>query len=468
MRSKMIDGTIDIQTSYEFVGDPIIDSGLLAIELLAHKKIDVCSKDDLKNISDELVDLYLTPAWSKELLSIFPNSTYIQTAKNYDKKTKSKEFLNELIEAIDKTDGSEHCIFCGKTAYSRKEGKPFIKTQIPLIGSSEFVNFFPSFKNGVDICARCALAVQFAPLVFYKTGGKPACVSCNNKDVMDAFGKECIEHINQNKLLGAFKSKEVSGMFDEGYKSPENALFNLAYKLCTTYKSFGILRGNEEIIFYRIDNYNQNPDGVQIYKLPNSIFRFVGIVMSSPEFKKHWYDLLSRHYLYVKEDKEDRSQIEKIKPNRIHNRLLKNESILKFFKDDDAKKPEVPWVIVERYMELVRNMNKQRIEDIKNLADKIAVCIEEKDNKSRINDIVSAKDLPTFRNQLQRICRDWQKLGKGKPMITYEDYISAIIPEDYSNWQEVRDLIVIRLYEKLHGLLSTTDENNVESEGDEK
>lgn len=472
----MINENTNTEKKYDFVGDPIIDSGLLAIEVLTHKKMDVCSKEDLKNISEELVDLYTTSAWSKDLESIFPNSTYIQHAKNYNNKEKSKDFLNNLIDALDTKDTkseTERCIFCGRHAYIRKDKdgkrKPFIKTHIPLVGSSDFVNFFPSFKNGVDICARCALAVQFAPIVFYKTGGKPTCVSCNNKDVMNAFGKECIAYINQNKLLGAFKSKDVSGMFDEQYKSPENALFNLAYKVCTTYKTLGILRGTEEIVLYRIDNYNRNPKGVKIDKLPNNIFRFVGIVMSSPEFKKDWHDLLSKHYLYIKKDnKENPSQIEKVKPNRIHGRLLENKSILSFFKDDAAKKPEVPWVIVERYMELVRDMNKQRIETIKNLADKIAECIEETNNKRRVNDIISAKDLPTFRNQLRFVFKDWQKLGKEKSMISYDEYVSVIIPEEYSNWWEVRDLIVIRLYEKLHSLLANTDENDVELKGDEE
>jgi CRISPR-associated protein Cst1 len=59
-----------------FVGDPFITSGLLAVKLKTGFSIAECSEDKLKQISDELVYLYLTPAWSKELQSIFPNSTY--------------------------------------------------------------------------------------------------------------------------------------------------------------------------------------------------------------------------------------------------------------------------------------------------------------------------------------------------------------------------------------------------------
>jgi len=293
---NMINDEIDdnkMQT--EFVGDPIVDSGLMAIKLLTKRELYDCSNEDIKKASDNLVNLYLTPAWSKDILSIFPNSTYVQTAKNYKREAKTKEFLYELIDNINTfDDGAGYCIFCGKPAYKRRDGKPFVKTQIPLVGSSDFTNFFPSFKNGIDICARCALAVQFAPLLFYKTGGKPSAISCNNKDVIKAFGMECIEYIKQKRVLNAFKSKETSGVFEEGFKSPQNALFHLAYKLSTNYKS--LLIGNEEIMIYRIDNYNQNPSGVSIYKLPNNIFKFVISMMKSSEYKRIWYELLSKHY----------------------------------------------------------------------------------------------------------------------------------------------------------------------------
>jgi hypothetical protein len=190
----------DLKLQSEFVGDPIVDSGLMAIKLLTKGELYDCSKEDLKKQSDDLVNLYLTPAWSKDILSIFPNSTYVQTARNYDKGTNSKAFLQELIDNINNFDADAgYCIFCGRPAYKRRDDKPFVKTQIPLIGSSDFTNFFPSFKNGIDICARCALAVQFAPILFYKTGGKPSAISCNNKDVIKAFEMESIEYINQKK-----------------------------------------------------------------------------------------------------------------------------------------------------------------------------------------------------------------------------------------------------------------------------
>lgn len=447
----------------EIVGDPFVDSGLIAIELLANKEIDDCTTDDLKKIANYLVDLYLTPAWGGELQSIFPNSSYIQFAKGYKREEKSIEFLYELIEGIGGGDDENYCLFCGNPAHKRKDEKPFVKTQIPLIGSSDFVNFSPSFNNGIGICARCALAIQFAPILYYKTGGKPSCVSCNNRSILEIFAKECIDYINQHKALDSFQSKSTSGIFDEGFKSPQNAIFNLAYKMSTRYRRKGFLNGNEEIVIYRIDNYNQNPDGVSIYRIPSNMFKFVLSIMNSPDYKNIWYNLLSKHYI-GKQDTKNNLPIWKTNYNSIHDYLLKNRSILWAFRDNKSKTATVPWTIVEHYMKLVRNMNKQRLEGIKNLADNIAICIEETDNKKRVNEIASAKDFAMFKNRLRVLFRDWQKLGKEEPMVTYDEYISAVIPDNNSNWKEVQDLIVIRLYEKLHFMLANIEED----EGDEE
>ena len=149
----------------------------------------------------------------------------------------SKEFLYDLIAGLSSsTQTDKTCIFCGNPAYHRTDEKPFTKSQIPLVGSSDLTNYFPSFQNGISICARCALAIQFAPIVSYRTGGKPCIVSSNNPLVIQELGKEALHYIHEQKLLGAYQSKETSGIFDEKFRSPQNAIFHLAYKVTRLYR----------------------------------------------------------------------------------------------------------------------------------------------------------------------------------------------------------------------------------------
>lgn len=416
----------------KITGDPIIDSGLLAIKTITNKEN--CTEEELKKVADDLVDLYLTPGWTKELCLIFPNATYIQNAKNYDKSGKSKEFLYSLIH--DKG-GNKTCVYCGAST-----GKKFNKSQIPLVGSGNLVNFFlDPFSSGLDVCSQCAFAVQFAPLMFYKIGGKPVCIS-TNYEIMQMFAEEFIAFHNKNKILGT-----NSGLYNDGFKHVQNAIFHLAYKTIK-YRRISAVGG--EITLYRLDNFNQGGAGVEIYKLPNNVFKFVVMVMTSADYKKDWYALLSRHYTDLKS--KDDTPVWKANYNKIHDFLLKDKSIVWAFKDDKNKKSLMPWPVIEKYLELVRNMNKQRIEVIKNLADRIAMCIEESGNKGRVNDIIMAKDFVSFKNQIRLIVSDWQKLGKEDTLVTFDNYVIAVA--DDNNWKEVQNLVVIRLYEKLHNKLN--------------
>jgi len=225
----------------------------------------------------------------------------------------------------------------------------------------------------------------------------------------------------------------------------------LAYKFSKNYCVRGICGPNESILLYHIDNYNQNPTGVRIYALPSNIFRFVAFMMNSSDYRLAWFALLSRYYVKVKGDEE--LPIWKAKNNIIHTYLLDGKSILWAFKDDRTKMPTMPWAVVEGYMRSVRRMNQQRVNLIRIMSDDIALCIRESKRYNRVMDLAAARDLAAFRNQLQLLMRDWQKLGKEEPLTTFDNYTAILLPGDYRGWTEVRDLMVIRLYEQLHDIL---------------
>lgn len=60
------------------MGDPIVNSGLMAIKLLAKKEINNCSKEELKKISDELIEHHLTFAWLKDMAAFSALSVKIR------------------------------------------------------------------------------------------------------------------------------------------------------------------------------------------------------------------------------------------------------------------------------------------------------------------------------------------------------------------------------------------------------
>ena len=450
-----------------YIEDPFVTSGLIAIEVLTGKPYEKCSREDLESLVEQIVPHYLTKSFQRELYSLFPNGTYVNPSIK-DKKGKSTEFLINLISSRDNdVPKSETCQLCGRPAKS----KPYAKDIIPLVGSGKSVNFFPSLQAGIYVCPRCILAIHIAPITLCKIGGKPALVSSSDYDLLQYYVKEAISELHKKIAANSLINGETSAILDYGYRSPANAIFNLAYKFGTEYvdkDQCNKRSRNETIVVYRIDNYLQGGKGVTIYKLPSGTFSFIAKLMHGHS-KKNWFSFIGRHYEGKHKKDED---IKKIGWNRIHNKLLNGESILREFRNDWMKQIKnanseknkditiepVSYRVIETYMHEVRAMHKERLEKIKTFADSISDIIEPSPKK-RINGLISAKTVEEFRNQLRLIMADAQKSESKKPLIGFDDFTMILIPGDYRGWTEIRDLIIIRIYENLHDVLAVENED---------
>src|SRR5208283_3867163 len=101
--------TPSVRYSFSLTGDPFVDAGITAIELMTDKSWLDIQEDDSKKAVDDLIALYLTPAWSKDLKSIFPNSKFIN-ASIKNKVKESNDFLYDLIEGLDRpVNSNESC-----------------------------------------------------------------------------------------------------------------------------------------------------------------------------------------------------------------------------------------------------------------------------------------------------------------------------------------------------------------------
>jgi len=55
---------------YDFTGNPFVDAGIWAISSWVNKNPNELKKNDLKEIIENIVKLYLTKKWSKNIYSI--------------------------------------------------------------------------------------------------------------------------------------------------------------------------------------------------------------------------------------------------------------------------------------------------------------------------------------------------------------------------------------------------------------
>jgi CRISPR-associated protein Cst1 len=253
----------------------------------------------------------------------------------------------------------------------------------------------------------------------------------------------------------------ITGLYvPENFTNPQNAIFELLSKIILEYEE-NWYEMNPSITFYYFTNYNQNPD-LEIIHFPDDVFRFLAQIKTS-HFFNEWKTVVRKGYIYVKKEDMDQEEKYKNKRNQVYLHLLKNENILRYFIDFKEKKILGPWGLVELYLMEVRKMEKERIEAIKKLGDKISEYIEKTDDTKRINQLETAKNYTSLRNIFRFIERKMISVGYEEPLFTFDEYVNLLFPEG-SWWKETLDLLLFRIYENLHQYLVDKKVISVEEE----
>ena len=419
-------------------GNPFIDSGIYALKIKLNKDISQITIDDLKNESKEISKLYTNESWKKNMHTIFPNSILVNPASTNDPNLKEKYLLNlnELIDSIEPIKESGSCMGCGR----RDTNDVFGKDSIPLTGSKSLINYFSFANSGADYCSLCALLIQFSPLVMYRCGGKMILLHSNSQKVMKFWAKKAIKNIDLQ-----ISSGEFSGCYNQGITRPTNAIFNIISQVIKSGRSW---RGeNPSFNFYYYTNFNQGPE-LDIFTLPTSVFKFLTEIPRDDW--SNWSFIVKKAYKFVKWDKIENVEDYKNNPNSVFNNLIEGKSILKSFYSIKHKKTYCTWKLVESYMKEVWNMDKKRIEVIKDVGDRLSVYIKDNDNNKILNNLEQASNYNNFRNILRKILKNKINNGDEELLFTFDEYVIGLFPEGNMTWRETQDLLLFRIYENLH------------------
>jgi len=443
--------TVEKDIFFQFTGNPFVDAGIWAIcEWCKKERPEDLDTDDLRMMIGDIVPLYLTPAWSKNLYSIFPNNP-ITNPSVEDKKGSMSKFLNDLLHEITPitNEGSGNCISCGRRIVKTVR----TKTEIPLLGSGSLVNYFPNGQSGADYCPACTFAVQFSPLIFYSCR-KLLLLHSNSVKVMRYWAKRAIQDIRRQMI-----ERDYGGCFNENFKNPRNALFHIIQDIVLGYDE----RWSEEnpsIILYHFTNYNQGPD-LDLYYLPTQVFRFLTYVRQHERYHQ-WIQIVRRGYINVDLNKVKEEGDYRDKMNVVYNNLLTGESIVKFFIDHEGRKVLGNWDLLSYYLKEVRNMEAKRLETIKRVGDELADYIKETENLKRLTQLEQARNYGTLRNILRFIITDRIRKCADKPLFSLDEYVEDLFPDGYMNWKETQDLLLFRIYETLHTWLVEQERSGLE------
>ncbi len=443
--------------STEWTGDPFVDTGGLVVERLKSR----FPEKTLFQLVKFVTDVYLC-SWKGKLHSIFHTTSKLLTpsTKGKHRENTLEYFYNIIFKKEYFIEDS--CKICTKFDKLYLNSREFF----PLSGSGAFVNFHHAHEDGIYLCGKCTLKLYFVPLGVVQIGKYIGLLQIQSVFTRRFVAREIID-TNLDKL-----AKTISdGILQSEYKNPRNALFGFATKII---RMADDEEASETLQLFHFTNFGAEPY-CNLYTLPSPVFRFLNkVIHHQPEA---WYNFVKRYYRVTKAswdwDTQDWIMQEKYAHvkvdegeylnnfNVIYERLLSGQSILKHILSMHKEyflqqKEPFPLEIAIHYVTEVLHMDKKQLELIKRIGDAVFDLARKENNfKKYLFLLEGASRAYQLRGALLKVIKERYKNGEAEPLIRLDEYVDYLFPDGQS-WGEVRDLMLIYLYERLH-------ENNIAS-----
>lgn len=433
-------------------GDPFADAGGYVIEYLSNK----FPEKSIKELIEYVTRIYVNN-WGGKLNSFFLNSKITQPAFVGVRK------IDETIKYFDSVINNSEPFTNGYCRITGRETELFIggRDNTIMTGSGTFVNFHHFFQKGISLSKEALIRFHFVPFACQQLQGKISLLQSSNSELSKLFVRLTVEKNLHEIGIGISDSVGKSE-----FNKPANAIFGFVDDALCILKEFNEDKGLPSLTLYHFSNFGASPE-IKLYQLPAKVFLFYKTCMQ-PKFKDDWQRFVRSHYVDsmnkgAKYDFENEAFIlEKAKENkiieqkdykqwfnRILNKLLQNESI----------RPEIlRWVrrnslnfeIVSIYQQHIIGMKKETVKKIRELA---VFLVKEEDTekiKKRIKSLDAAKNASALRRFiLKDVVAANFAAGNNDPIISLEEFIYYLFP-DGSYWGEIRDLLLIAIYQELH------------------
>lgn len=445
---------IDYEWLTRPTGDPFADTGGFVIEYLWETRF---PDKDIDELIDFATKLYVNN-WEGKLHTFFLNSRITQPAFKGEQKIKeTKKYFDALIKETEKY-SEGFCRISGRNTKLFPAGRD----NSIMSGSGTFVNFHHCFDAGLQLSKELLIRLHFVPLGSILLIGKIAIITSNIKSVSMLFCKSNIELNLQNAA-----QSNNEGLAKSEFKNPANAIFDFVDKVLFEVGNIDEIESKPSINLYHFSNFGASPE-IQIFQLPSTAFLFYGLCHKI-NYKQDWLYFVRSHYFNSKNkgavynpetdvfELEKKGEISEIRQsdykfwfNRIYNKLLAGESIVPEFLRWSNKGQRINLDIIQIYQLKVRKMKKETIKKILQLADFVIRDKNEHEIQKRIKRLNGAKSSFILRRFfVNDIVVKNHNEGNKEPIISVDDFTNYLFP-DGTSWQEIRDVLLIAIYQKLH------------------
>lgn len=470
------------------------DVGILTLTAFARKSdpADV-TREDLDQMADYLEDLYsqpmgkylagslafttgggfTQPGWSGEkfeykrkayadfVLRGHQNNDLGPTLAALDERGKT-DYRDMVLRGVE---NAPRCAFTGGPAYLRVS-----REMLPMLNGRGIINFSAMGAAGLPVSDIILLAIHALPLGCIITQGALLAVESDDADLMMAFVRanlaENLRFINLARQEGYEKYPNLSAFKSRLITVLVEALSKQQQKWGSDYRM-------PSLTAYHFTNYGTSAR-ITLYALPSSTVEFVRNV-SHGEHAAVWQRMVASGWTQDKEESEEL----KSKTPRLTRRNFIYEDLfnlpenareflrtyflrrpLKAFKRDPRAEYNlfteadlISWGLTALFLRSIMNMEKSRIEHIKTLGDRLADHIRDTNDHRLLKSLYYENKYWLFRKALLRAMYGYTG---DEPLVTFDGYVQVFEPfeegqgVERADWNLSRDLLLIRIFERLH------------------
>ncbi len=475
-----------------YMGHPFFDVGLATIVAHARKeRPEDLEMADLESVAKFIEDNYTQQPLTSFLTVSLPNSDFTQPAFK-DNPERRRAYAHLVARSIgpDVLRSEEMCVFTGLPALGRglsltKELPPgrAYRQHIPLITGENVINFSPWGDPGMPVSGEALLCLQFFPMGCLKCNGRLLAIHSDNPEILLMAAREAL-HKNKEAITLARANGETK--MQDASPSPQTLLVETILEMDRNQGDAYAEKQPYSITAYHLSNSGQSSaldeksPPLSIYHLPMSIVRFLH-KMHHPDYRPIWHELERRGWERAKPDKgKTKPKTKEVvvaavppKRNFFYEDLLRLPSHAhgfvmtyllrvpkrKTFQGDPRREYNLrheanllSWISTALFLKEVIHMEKERIDEIRDLGDRLANYVIEQNDNGFFRNFYKVRQAGDFRSLLLRANYKHVKAGHA-PLIVLEPYI-RVFEDGYEmmspNWRFARDLVLIRMIEQLY------------------
>ena len=476
----------------KYTGHPLVDVGIATITAFAGKRDPTkLTEDDLGKMADYMAREYVQqPLKSFLTVAFTSNAWFAQDAYNPDKPGLSAEKRNERQQKRAKwlgrhlrqwasetsDDEGERDIFTGERSMSVElSGKlppgRAGRAQVPLALGDEYINFYTNGDPGLAVSGKTVLGLQAFPLGCAKCGGRLLAVHSDNQELIYHFAAT---FLRRNRHLVQLAQAAGSKKMEEAHRSYRTLLIEVLLEADWMRREERQDERLSSITAYHLSNSGQGP-GLDIYYLPLEIIGFLR-EMQTADYHNEWNAIVRRAWEVPPKKKGGKKSTKPFQPRRnwlyedlfdlpdnaarflrtyflrIALRYAKGKTDPRVDYSLQNEADLVSWKITERFLRRIMYMDKERIEQIRTMGDRLAEYVKNQNDRRFFREFFIEQRYGYFRTALIKANLAHVKHGH-PPIITLDPYIAVFEEGDElarPDWRLARDLVLIRMVERLY------------------